>query len=73
MIHISEIHKHVEGKEFSIRFVKKDGTIIEGKRCTCTSFHSEGATMNILFCDSGEIRTVRRTTIISFNGQEVII
>lgn len=74
MIHISDLHRLVEQGEFSIEFIKEeDGSIIVGKRCICTSFYSEGATLNIKFCDSGQIRTVRRSTITKFNGQEVML
>lgn len=73
MIHISELHKLVEHGEFSIEFIKEDGSTVEGKRCICTSFHSEGATLNLKFCDSGVIRKVRRTVITRFNGEEVML
>ncbi len=73
MVHLSDIHKLVEHGEFSIEFVKSDGSIVQGKRCICTSFHSEGDTLNIKFCDSEEVRKIKRVTIIKFNGQEVAI
>jgi hypothetical protein len=73
MIHLSTIHKLVEGVEFSIEFIAEDGHIVNGNRCICTSFHSSGRTMTLKFCDSGEIRKVRRTTITKFNGQEVAL
>lgn len=73
MVHISDLYKVIEKGEFSIEFVKEDGSIVVGKRCICTSFHSEGSTLNLKFCDSGEIRKIRRSTIISFNGQEAFL
>jgi hypothetical protein len=73
MIHISEVHRIVERGEFSLRFVATTGEVIEAKRCICSSFHSDGRTMNIKFCDSGQIRKVRRCTIISINQQEVAL
>ncbi len=73
MVHISMVHNLVEQGEFSIGFVSARGEIIEGKRCICTSFHSSGRTMNIKFCDSGQIRKVRRCSIVSINGREVVL
>ena len=73
MIHISEIHKIVEHGEFSLQFIATTGEVVEGKRCVCTSFHSDGRTMNIKFCDSGQIRKVRRCTLIAINDKEVAL
>ncbi|MDR1551877.1 MAG: hypothetical protein LBS69_00215 [Prevotellaceae bacterium] len=74
MIHISQIHKEVERlPEFSIRFVDREGDIIDCRRCICTSWHSSGRTMNIKFLESGEIRKIRRVSIIEFNGQRVVL
>ena len=73
MLHISQLNKVVEHGEFSIRFVEKSGAIVYGPRCICTSFHSAGRTMNLKFCDSEQIRKVRRVSVIEFNGQEVVL
>ncbi len=73
MLHISQINKQVERGEFSIRFVEKSGAIVYGPRCICTSFHSSGRTMNLKFCDSEQIRKVRRNSVIEFNGEEVVL
>lgn len=73
MIHISEVHRIVERGEFSLKFVATSGEIIDVKRAICSSFHSEGRTMNIKFCDSGQIRKVRRCSIIEINGKEVVV
>jgi hypothetical protein len=74
MIHLSQIHKEVQTlPEFSIVFIDKQGNKITGKRCICTSFFSSGRTMNIKFLDSGQIRKIRRVSIIEFNGQEVVL
>lgn len=73
MIHISQIHKLVERGEFSIAFVAKDGHLVTSDRVICTSFYSKGRTMNIKFCDSEEIRKVRRVSITHINGQEVAL
>ncbi|WP_372772100.1 hypothetical protein [Mangrovibacterium sp.] len=73
MIHSSLIHKLVERGEFSITYIAKDGHLVQSSRVVCTSFHAVGRTMNIKFCDSEEIRTVRRCTITEINGQEVVL
>jgi hypothetical protein len=73
MLHISMLHTLVEKGEFSLKFIEKSGAIITGQRCICTSFHSSGRTLNLKFCDSGEIRKIRRVSIIEFNGQEVAL
>lgn len=71
IINLSNIHKVIEKGEFSMMFVAKEGNIVSADRCICTSFHSAGRTLNIKFIPSGQIRTVRRCTIINYNGQEV--
>jgi hypothetical protein len=73
MVHIAALHKEIEKGEFAIQFVKEDGSVVDCKRCICTSFHAEGTTLNVKLCDSREIRTVVRTTIISFNGEEAYL
>jgi hypothetical protein len=73
MFHISQLHKVVEKGEFAIAFVAEEGYIVSTNRAICTSFHSRGRTMNIKFCDSEQIRTIRRCTIISFQEQEVAL
>ena len=73
MVHISSLHKLVEKGEFSITFVEKSGAEVHGVRCICTSWHSQGRTMNLKFCDSGQIRKVRRVSVTHFNGEEVCL
>lgn len=75
MLHISQINKLVEpaGTEFSIKFTAKEGNEVFAKKAVCTSFHSNGRTMNIKFLPSGEIRKIRRCTITQFNKQEVVL
>ncbi|MCK9627722.1 MAG: hypothetical protein M0R37_03920 [Bacteroidales bacterium] len=74
MIHSSKIHELVETiKIFSIGWVSESGEKIHVRKCTCTSFHSSGDTLNILIIDSGQIRKIRRVTITEFNGEEVVI
>lgn len=71
MIHLSQVHK-IKG-EISIAFVEESGAKVENDKVVITSFHSRGRTMNIKFCNSGEIRTVRRCTITHINNQEVYL
>jgi len=73
MLHISQLHTIVERGEFSIQFVKTNGEQVEGSRVICTSFHSAGSTLNLKFCDSGQIRKIRRCTITQINGEEVVL
>jgi len=73
MIHSSKIHEIVQKGEFSIEFVAQSGEVISSPRVICTSFHSKGRTMNLKFCDSTQIRTVRRCTITHINNQEVYL
>jgi hypothetical protein len=73
MILLSSLYKRIEKGEFSLAFVEENGSVVHTDRCVCTSFHSKGRTMNIKFCVSGVIRTVRRCTIIALNGEEVCL
>ena len=73
IILINTLHKMVEHGEFSLAFVAESGAIVYTKRAICTNWHSKGRTMNIKFLDSGEIRTIRRCTIIAFNNTEVAL
>jgi hypothetical protein len=74
MIHSGKINIEVrEREEFSITWVAENGEYIHGKRCACTSFHSNGRTLNVKFLDSGEFRKVRRCTITEFAGHEVYL
>ena len=71
MIHLSKVHT-IKG-EISIVFVEESGAEVIGEKVVITSFHSRGRTMNIKFCDSEQIRTVRRCTITNINNQEVYL
>jgi phosphoribosyl-AMP cyclohydrolase len=74
MIHISQIHKEVQRlPEFSLVFVNKEGVKTTISRCICTSWFSNGRTMNVKCLESGEIRKIRRVSIIEFNGQDVVL
>ena len=74
MINASKIHELIQTHSvFSITWVAEDGELVVVPKCTCTSFHGNGDTMNILITASGQVRTVNRNTIIEFNGEEVIL
>lgn len=74
MIHSSKIHELVDVVPiFSIAWVSESGEKIYIRRARCTSFHSSGDTMNIMVIESGQIRKIKRISIIEFNGEEVII
>jgi hypothetical protein len=73
MIHLGNIHKVVSKGEFSFRFVERGGDIVTGRRCVCTSFFSRGRTMNVRWCESNQVRKIRRCTIIEINGEEVFL
>lgn len=72
-MHISQLHKVIERGEFSMVFVSAKGEKITIQRGVCTSWHSAGRTLNILICASGQVRTVRRVSIIEFNGEEIYL
>lgn len=72
-MHLSQLHKKTERGEFSIRFVKENGELIRIDRCICTSFHSSGTTMNVMVCESGEVRKIVRISILSINNEEVYL
>lgn len=74
MIHSSKIHELVDVVPiFSIAWVSESGEKIYIRKARCTSFHSSGDTMNIMVIESGQIRKIKRISIIEFNGEEVII
>lgn len=70
-MHISQLHKAVALGEFSVKFVAADGEVIHIAKCVCTSFYSSGQTMRVKLCESGEVRTINRYTIIEINNQEL--
>lgn len=61
------------GAELSIRYVKRDGTIITLTKWVVTSFHSAGTTVNMMNPENRQTRKLRRIRIIELNGVEVII
>jgi hypothetical protein len=80
MIHISKLHillsrKDNRGRlqEFSIAFVKANGTIVRVDRAVCTSFYSKGHRFNIKIISSGEIRQVKLYSVIEFNNTRVYV
>lgn len=73
MVHIGSLYKTIENIEFSIAFVKENGEKIQCTDCICTSFYSKGKTLNIKLLKSGQVRKVRRSSIINFNGEEAYL
>ena len=58
--------------EFSIKWASADGHWVREEKVKCTSFHSEGNTMNIKSLVTGRVTTVNLDTIVEFAGKEVI-
>ena len=60
-------------KEFSITWASADGHWVHEDKAVCTSFHSEGDTMNIKSLITGQTSTVILETIKEFAGKEVVL
>lgn len=74
MIHVSKVFEVVQLlKTFSLKFVSKTGELVSIEKCSCTSFHSSGRTMNVRLPESGLVRKVVRKSIVKLNGEEVFI
>lgn len=74
MIHESKIFELAQAQgTFSLEWVSEKGERVKADECQCTSFHSSGATMNVMLFPSKQIRKVNRKTIVAFNGVEVFI
>jgi hypothetical protein len=59
---------------FSLAFVKKStGEIVQVPKCTCTSIHSKGSTLNIMLDGETRPKTIRKCLIIAFNGASVYL
>jgi hypothetical protein len=78
MLHASKLNILVEQKDskgmlvpFSLTFRKKNGVLVKASNVVCTSFYSNGRTLNIKYLDSGEIRKVRRVLIFKFNNYRI--
>ena len=78
MLHRSRIYlvaqRQLKGEyvPFSLKFVKESGEIVEVESCVFQSEYMRNSTMDIKL-PGGEIRTVRTSTIIEFNGEEVFV
>jgi len=62
-----------ENPTFSFKAIEKNGEIISGENCVCTSSNFKNRTRNIKWLDSKEFRSLRNVSFIEFNGQEVVI
>jgi hypothetical protein len=77
----SELWEKMEQKDtngvpvpFSLVFVKKStGAIVHVPKCTCTSIHSKGSTVNIKLDGETHPKTIRKCLIIAFNGASVYL
>lgn len=58
--------------EFSITWASGNGHWVHEDRAVCTSFYSEGDTMNIKSLTTGQESTVILDTIKEFAGKEVL-
>lgn len=57
----------------SVKFWKKDGSIVVANQVICTSDYYENNTFNLKFLESGVFRKVRAITIFEINDMEVFI
>jgi hypothetical protein len=78
MLHSSRIYlvaqRQVKGEyvPFSLEFVKESGEIVNIQSCIFQNEYKPNRTMDIKL-PGGEIRTIRTSTIINFNGEEVFV
>ena len=57
---------------FDVEYCTSSGEIVAGKvQCTSSSFVND--TFNFKFVESGEIRTVHASLLLSVNGREVML
>ena len=74
-------HRHLnsliddDGKSlYSFKYVKRStGEIITLTDWVCTSWHSDGNTLNVRNPVNNEVRKLRRDLIIEFNDYEIIM
>ena len=57
---------------FHIEYATRSGDIIAGK-VICTSSNFQNDTLNFKFVDSGEIRTVNASLLLSLNEKEIML
>jgi hypothetical protein len=74
MMHISRLQNLVDQKDpsgkplpFSITYRKKDGTLIQSEEVVCTSWFSNGRTLNLMYTQSREVRKIRRILVFKIN------
>jgi len=70
--HTKDLHK-LEGTEFTISFIKKNGELVTVHNATMTSFYSLGLTMKIKFPGYGHPITLRRSQVTAINNKELIV
>jgi hypothetical protein len=69
---LDPIDKNSVRKTFSIEYCTESGNIIKGD-AVCTSSNFANDTFNFRFVDSGEIRTVHATLLLSINQKEIML
>lgn len=78
MIHASRLHILIDNKDskgvpipFSITYRKMNGVLVHATNVVCTSWFSNGNTMNIKYLTSGSVRTIRRILVFSINDIKI--
>jgi hypothetical protein len=73
-IHINTMRTILRaGNTCSIKFWKKDGSIVHAQNIIATSDLFQEGTINIKFITSEQFRTIRAVTIFEINDMEVFI
>ena len=65
--------KTIPRRNFDITYCQLDGTVVGAKNVVCTSSEFRNDTINILFPESNEVRTVHASLLLKVSGKEVII
>lgn len=70
---IDPVDKSLPRPVFDLTFVKQNGEVVEAKQVSCTSTSFRNDTVTIKFPDSGEIRTIHASLIVSAFGVDVML
>jgi hypothetical protein len=69
---LDPINKNDVRKTFTVEYCTSAGDIVKGD-VLCTSSNFANDTFNFKFPDSGEIRTVHATLLLSINQKEIML
>jgi len=69
---LDPVNKNEPRREFDISAGTLSGDIIKG-RVVCTSSNFKNDTFNLKFIESGEVRTIHASLMISLNNKEVML